>query len=243
MTTSDEFNTAFILHVRPYQETSALVETFCREQGRVGMIFSRVRGGKSSKAGFLQPFQPLWISYSGHQELRSGRHLEARGASVWLTGERLFSGLYLNELLMRLLHRDDPHPTLFDCYEATLGDLIDAAVEPSLRNFERRLLAELGYAVALEADFNGEVFVPDRHYRFEPDQGFLPLSALTQGEASMVFGGRQLLAIAAGQYDDAEVRRAAKQLFRQALQPHLGNKPLMSRALFPARREKPDAGL
>lgn len=226
---SDEFHAAFVLYVKPYQETSALVETFCRDQGRVGMVFRRVRGTKSTKGALLQPFQPLWLNYSGHHELRSGRQLEPRGPSVWLTGAALISGLYLNELLVRLLHRDDPHPGLFDAYESTLQALATCEVEPCLRQFERRLLAELGYEINFDEDADGAPLQGGSRYRFLPEAGFI----LHQGGALQEgYDGSDLLAIGASCYDEAAVRRTAKRLFRQALAVHLGSKPLMSRALF-----------
>lgn len=236
MTTSDAFASSYILYVKPYQETSALVETFCREQGRVGMVFRRVRGGKSSKNGLLQPFQPLWINYDGQHELRNGRQLEARGPSVWLTGTALISGLYLNELLVRVLHRDDPHPQLFDCYEATLQALLEYTVqqkdiEPCLRQFEHRLLAEMGYDIDFYADANGEPLLPQQNYRYQQEYGFLPQSS-ARNMAENGIPGEYLQAIAIGDYHQPEVRRAAKRLFRQALAPHLGDKPLVSRSLF-----------
>jgi DNA repair protein RecO (recombination protein O) len=226
---SEEFHAAFILYVKPYQETSALVETFCREHGRVGMVFRRVRGSKSGKGALLQPFQPLWVSYTGHHELRSGRQIEARGPSVWLTGTPLISGLYLNELLVRLLHRDDPHPGLFDAYETTLQALLVDPVEPCLRQFERRLLAELGYEINFHEDTEGVPLQQGRRYRFLPESGFAVQYGATQ---QTDFEGAELLLIAASQYEEAVVRRTAKRLFRMALAAHLGNKPLMSRALF-----------
>lgn len=226
---SDEFHAAFVLYVKPYQETSALVETFCREHGRVGMVFRRVRGGKSAKGALLQPFQPLWVSFSGQHELRSGRQLEARGASAWLTGAALISGLYLNEILVRLLHRDDPHPGLFDAYEATLLAMATQPVEPCLRQFERRLLAELGYEINFDEDADGAPLQAGLRYRLLPEVGFIiqPL-----GPTEQVYDGADLLAIGDSNYEDAAVRRTAKRLFRQALAVHLGDKPLTSRALF-----------
>ncbi len=226
---SEEFHAAFILYVKPYQETSALVETFCREHGRVGMVFRRVRGSKSGKAALLQPFQPLWVSYTGHHELRNGRQIEARGPSVWLTGTPLISGLYLNELLVRLLHRDDPHPGLFDAYESTLQALLNDQVEPCLRLFERRLLAELGYEINFHEDTEGVPLQQGQRYRFLPESGF----AVQYGAARQTdFDGAELLLIGASRYEEPVVRRTAKRLFRMALATHLGNKPLMSRALF-----------
>lgn len=229
MSVSDEFHAGFVLYARPYQEANALVEMFCREQGRMGMVFRRVRGGKSSKAGLLQPFQPVWISFSGQHELRNGRQIEARGPSVWLTGTALISGMYLNELLMRLLQRDDAHPFLFDCYEQTLQSLLISPVEPCLRQFERRLLAELGYEIDFVDDAWGAPLQAQACYGYRPEQGFV-MQAGTAREQG--FAGEHLLAIGVGNYAGAEVRRTAKRLFRQALAPHLGDKPLMSRTLF-----------
>ena len=229
MTTHDGFVAGYVLHARPYQETSALVESFCRDAGRVSMVFRRVRGGKQAKTGWLQPFQPVWLQYTGQHELRNGRQVESRGAAVWLTGTRLYSGLYLNELLVRVLRRDDPHPELFDAYEKALASLSGEDLEPVLRRFENELLAAIGYGVALDCTAAGEPLDPTAWYRLDRSEG-LVASAIEGG--ARAFLGAWLLAMAADDWRDGEVRQAAKRFHRQALEPHLGDRPLMSRSLF-----------
>ena len=233
MITNDGFVAGYVLHARPYQETSALVDTFCRDHGRVSMVFRGVRGGKKAKTAWLQPFQPLWLHFSGQHELRTGRQVESRGAAVWLTGARLYSGLYLNELLVRVLRRDDPHPELFDAYEHALASLAGEDLEPVLRRFEGALLAAIGYGVALDSTSAGMPLDPTAWYRLDRSEGLVE-SAATGG--SRAFLGAWLLAMADGDWHDAEVRQAAKRFNRQALEPHLGDRPLMSRSLFASHK-------
>lgn len=235
MTINDGFVAGYVLHARPYQETSALVETFCRDEGRVSMVFRRVRGGKKAKTGWLQPFQPVWLHYSGQHELRNGREVESRGAAVWLTGTRLYSGLYLNELLIRVLRRDDPHPELFDAYESALEALVGEDLEPVLRRFERELLAAIGYGMPLDCTSAGEPLDPLAWYRLDRAEG-LVVAAGEGGPGAYL--GAWLLAMEADDWRDANVRQAAKRFHRQALEPHLGDKPLMSRALFASHKHK-----
>ncbi len=146
----------------------------------------------------------------------------------------MYAGFYLNELLLRLLRDDDPHPRLFDGYERALDGLLADDTEPALRLFERLALKECGYEVtfAYDAD-SGEAVQADLCYRYVPDVGF---HAVTEEvDERLVFSGGTLLAIARDDYADGAVRRAAKQIMRRALAPHLGDKPIVSRALY--RRE------
>ncbi|MEP5568378.1 MAG: DNA repair protein RecO, partial [Halioglobus sp.] len=145
----------YILHSRPYRDTSLILEVLCAEHGRISLVSKgarrRTKGG--SNAALLQPFVPLLLSFSGRSEMKTLTHVEAAGVAPQLRGERLFSGMYMNELLMRLLHRHDPHPQLFAAYGAALGELADAApVEATLRRFELGLLEELGYGFSLLED-------------------------------------------------------------------------------------------
>ena len=138
---------AWVLHSRPYRDSSALLEILSAEYGRMGLIGRgtrrRSRGG--SESALLQPFAPLLLSFSGRGELRTLTGVEAAGAALTLRGERLFSGMYINELLVRLLHRDDPHPRLFALYGQALEALSEHdPVDGILRRFELVLLDELG---------------------------------------------------------------------------------------------------
>lgn len=232
--TSDTLQPAYLLHARDYRDSCLLVELLTRDDGRVSAVARgarRVRHGTSQRA-ILQPFQPLWVALSGRAELKTLRHVEGRGAPDTPRGRALFSGLYLNELLCRLLHRDDPHPALFADYEKVLPLLLDnGALDVVLRHFELRLLEELGYGFSLEtAADSGEAIAVDREYRFDPQRGLMPPGG---NDGAVLFRGGDLLAFCRGDYSEA-ARRALKRLCRLALQPHLGDKPLRSRQLFGA---------
>jgi DNA repair protein RecO (recombination protein O) len=144
----------------------------------------------------------------------------------------LYAGLYLNELLLRLLRDDDPHPRLFEGYEETLEELTASVdPEPALRNFERLLLKECGYELTLaHVAESGDAIVPGAAYRYVPDVGFYRVSESVDDR--LVFDGATLLAIAESDFAGERTRRAAKQIMRRALAPHLGDKPLRSRALY-----------
>lgn len=220
----------YLLHSRDFRDTSLIVELFTPAGGRFSAV---ARGARQlrrgiSQRGLLQPFQPLWLAVGGRGELRNLLSLEARGAPPLLQGRALFSALYLNELLQRLLPRDDPHPELFDLYESLLALLAAGGdLERPLRSFELALLAELGYGLSITVDAEGEPLAAERWYRFEPARGLLPARG---GEAGLL-AGADLLAFAAGSGEEG-ARRALKRLTRLALQPHLGDRPLASRALF-----------
>jgi len=227
---------AYVLHARDYRDACLLVELFSPEQGRVSAV---ARGARRSRKGFsqsaiLQPFQPLWIATGGRGELKSLRSVEGRDPAIPLRGKALFSGLYLNELLCRLLHREDAYPDLFVDYEAALRALASTeALDIVLRLFELRLLEELGYSFSLDSEgLSGAPIVAERVYGFDAQQGLLP----DPGDgAQPLFTGRDLLDFHRGDYTD-NARRALKMLCRLALRPHLGTKPLLSRQLFASER-------
>ncbi|GLK88187.1 DNA repair protein RecO [Pseudomonas turukhanskensis] len=223
---------AFILHSRAYRESSALVD-FLTPQGRLRAVLRGARG----KAGTLaRPFVPVEVEFRGRGELKNVGRLEAAGIPRWLHGEALFSGLYLNELILRLLPAEDPHPVLFDHYAATLEALAAGrALEPLLRAFEWRLLDELGYGFALAEDLHGQPVVVGQLYRLLPDSGLEPVHLLQPG----LFQGAELLAMAEADWTAPGALSAAKRLMRQALAPHLGGRPLVSRELFMTLKEPP----
>lgn len=216
---------AFVLHSRPYKETSALVD-FLTPQGRLRAVLRGARG----KAGSLaRPFSPLELELRGRGELKNVARLESDGVSHWLQGQTLYSAMYLNELLLRLLPAEDPHPALFDHYSLTLQALAgNPPLEPLLRAFEWRLLDELGYGFALNVDIGGLPIRASGLYRLQPDAGLEPVLQLQPG----LFQGADLLAMADADWSSPGALAAAKRLMRQALAPHLGGRPLVSRELF-----------
>jgi len=226
----------YLLHARPLRDTSLIGEFFLRRHGRISIVYKHLKkeGRKGAKARLLQPFTPLAITFDGKQDLKSGRLLEAAAASVMLTGTALFSGMYLNELLVRLLHKEEALPELFQHYEATLRQLQDMPPEIPLRLFEQNLLLELGYELVLDRDTEGQPVQRDGHYLYEADSGFVRLLQLPKEPSRLrrCFSGAHLLEIHRQAYEDSAVRAAAKQLSRLALAPHLGDRPLHSRELF-----------
>ncbi|MBM3110219.1 MAG: DNA repair protein RecO [Pseudomonas sp.] len=219
---------AYVLHSRAYRETSALVD-FLTPQGRLRAVLRRARGKAGSQA---RPFVPLEVEFRGRGELKTVGRLDSVGVAAWLSGDALFSGLYLNELLIRLLPAEDPHPALFEHYAATLPALAAGRpLEPLLRAFEWRLLDELGYAFALDQDVNGEPLVIDGLYRLQVDAGLERVYLVQPG----LFRGEELIAMAEAAWHVPGALSAAKRLMRQALAVHLGAKPLVSRELFRKR--------
>ena len=221
---------AYVLHSRAYRESSALVD-FLTPQGRLRAVLRGARG----KAGTLaRPFVPLEVEFRGRGELKNVARLEAAGIANLLGGEALFSGLYLNELLIRLLPAEDPHPIVFEHYAMTVLALAQGrALEPLLRAFEWRLLDELGYGFALDRDAHGQPIAAGGLYRLQVDAGLEPVGQLQPG----VFLGAELLAMAEADWSAPGALAAAKRLMRQALAPHLGGRPLVSRELFMTLKE------
>lgn len=223
-------HSAFVLHSRPYRESSALVDFFT-PQGRLRAVLRGARG----KAGTLaRPFVPLEVEFRGRGELKNVGRLEANGLAHWLEGSALFAGMYLNELLIRLLPAEDAHPDLFEHYLQTLPALAaKRPLEPLLRSFEWRLLSELGYGFALDRDVSDQSIVPSGLYRLIPDTGLEPVGQFQPG----LFNGAELLAMAEADWSVPGALAAAKRLMRQALAPHLGGRPLVSRELFMNMKE------
>lgn len=222
---------AFVLHVRPYREASALVDLFCRDLGRIRAV---LRGYRSKKGSLARPFNLLEVELSGRGELKTLSRLEAAGSFLLLEGQRLMCALYLNELSVRLLPQADPQPLVFEHYALTLQALAAGQpVEPLLRSYEWRLLEQLGYGFALEHDSQGNPLGAENWYVLQPELG------LVAGKRSQpgAFLGADLQALADVQWEQPRVLQAAKRLMRQALAPHLGPRPLMSRELFLRHKE------
>lgn len=222
---------AFVLHTRPYRDTSAIIEAFSRHWGRVGVVGRGVRGPRSRLRGLLQPFTALLLSWSARGELGTLTGAEAQSAPLRLAGAQVAAGFYLNELIVRLLRRDDPHPALFDAYRAALAALAGGGdLASPLRLFEKRMLEEIGYGLTLDHDSRGEPVDPAAWYQVETEG--LPVRMPASGRDDGVYPGSSLLALAAEGPLDAVAAADAKRLLRTALQPHLGSRPLKSRELY-----------
>lgn len=260
---------AYVLHHRPYRDSSLILDVLTAGHGRIALVARGARRPKSRLHGLLQPFQPLLMSWSLRRELGTLAGVEARDGGG-LRGRTLISGFYVNELLVRLLHRHDPHPRLFAAYEAVIRALAGteeesaatssptpAAEQSALRLFEKDLLREIGYGLVLDHDVaDGAPLRADAVYYYYLERGPVSEGAAVHPETPdaaeeehvardrpVRLRGGSLLALARGELHDPQSLREAKRLMRAALGARLGNKPLLSRALFrrPAGRG-PDAG-
>lgn len=229
---------AYVLHRQAFRNTSLLLDFFCLDYGRVKAVAKGARRDKSKYRSSLQPFQPILLSFSGRGEVKTVTNSEASVGALHLQGQRLFSGMYINELLIRLLHNYVEHKPLYLVYQETLLSLQgDAVLEVLLRKFELALLGELGYGINFESEWESEVpLKEDLMYRFIPEIGFVPESSTGAELAREVYRGKELIALANQDFSSAAVLAAAKRLLRTALAAHLGEKPLHSRSLFKQRK-------
>lgn len=224
---------AFVLHTYPYLETSLVVETFTQNFGRVPLVAKGARRPRSALRGSLLAFQPLQLSWAGKSELRTLHKAEWQGGQPFLQGMGLICGFYLNELLVRLLHRNDPHEQLFLYYQQTLAALsIQKDYTPVLRHFEQRMLQELGYALTLNHDVaSGEPMNPDKEYRYEIERG--PVALETDVNSyGLQLRGKTLLDMEQDDYSDVVTRQQSKALMRYILNHYLGDQPLHTRQLL-----------
>ncbi len=223
---------AIVLHSYPFRETSLILDVFSRQHGRLAIVARGARRARSNLRGVLRNFQPLQLSWFGKGEVRTLHSAEWQGGQPCLQGTALMCGFYLNELLLNLLARDDPHEQLFDYYRATLYRLAhehDHAA--TLRCFEKHLLQELGYSVVLDREaHSGKTIQPQLCYRYVPEQGVQPDDVTTQ--LGINVQGKTLLDMAADEYVDPVTVQQSKLLMRQLLNHYLGGKILHTRELI-----------
>ena len=230
---------AFILHSRNYRETSQLLEAFTLDHGRIGLVAKGAKRNKSPFRGALRLFQPLSISWSGRGDLVTLRTAECSATVSDLVDTSLMAGFYINELVLTLLHRSDPHRELFAHYTATLAALASAAddVEAVLRRFEMSLLSEVGYGLSLHQDsVHHADLSPAQRYEYRIEMGPVPVDASCTSE--MVFTGAELLAIGQGNFCEQATLSSAKRLLRNVLDHHLGGRQLKTRGVFAAMKRR-----
>ncbi len=233
---------AFVLHSRPYSETSLLLDLFSESYGRVRVLAKGARARLSQLKGTLQPFTPLLVRWTGRGEVKTLTKAESVSLALPLSGIRLYCGLYVNELLSRVLEQEFPFLELFFDYLNCLQTLAAASSspEPALRRFELALLGHLGYGVDfLHCAGSGEPVSDAMTYSYREEKGFI--ASLVAGQRS--FTGRHLRALWERDFPDADTLHAAKRFTRIALKPYLGGKPLKSIELFRqfVPKKRPDA--
>ena len=222
---------AFLLHAHPFSESSLVLDAFSRDHGRLALLARGARRPRSALRSVLIGFQRLELGWFGGGEVKTLARAEWLGGHALLAGKRLLLGYYLNELLLRLLPREDSHPVLFDVYADTLAALAGpGASTVALRRFELALLRELGYGLQLERAVDGSPILADRRYRYDVERG--PVTCLADDVGEGAVSGRTLLAMAGDEYTGEQTLVESKHLMRQLIQHYLGGQGLQSRRIF-----------
>lgn len=238
----DGWQRAFVLHSRPWSETSLMLDVFTEESGRVRLVAKGARSKRSNLKGALQPFTPLLVRFGGRGEVKTLRSAEAVSLALPLSGITLYSGLYVNELISRVLEHETRFSELFfeylHCIQALAG--ASGSPEPALRRFELALLGHWLWRDFLHCAGSGEPVDDTMTYRYREEKGFIASLVIDNN----TFTGHHLKALASREFPDVDTLRAAKRFTRIALKPYLGGKPLKSRELFrqfmPARKARAD---
>jgi DNA repair protein RecO (recombination protein O) len=226
-----EKQAAYVLHTSAYRDTSALVDLFTLEHGKVSTVSRGMRRPNSKNKAVLQPFIPLHVAWQGRNDLKTLTLAESTGYIGMLTGNALICGLYANELLQKLLANFDPQPKLFVYYQYLINALNEQDIEIPLRIFERKLISELGYAVDL-----GEIELKSLYY-YNPHKLVLEKVVIIEAKLNAYyFQGDHLAAIANDDYQTLDIRRSAKRFMRLQIDHLLNGKVLNSRSLFAVKR-------
>ncbi|MCK5382897.1 MAG: DNA repair protein RecO [Gammaproteobacteria bacterium] len=221
---------AWILHHYPYRDSSLLLEVFSREYGRVGLIARGARSAKGRWQNQLQMLRPLMLSWNMRGELGTLTGVDSRGCMDVFPGRQVLCACYLNELLMRLLTRHDPHPELFAAYEDALL-MLGTAEEQALRLFEKRLLQALGYGLLLDCEYDsGAAVLAENFYEYRLEKG--PVRCRQPTDNGVFLRGASLLALHRDNLQDPQACREVKKLMRAALALYLGERPLRTREVL-----------
>lgn len=229
-----DYHPCFILHHRAWSETSLILDVFSLLHGRLSVMARGARSGRRGQAALLQPLRPLHLAWSGRTELVTLTGAEAAGQPRRLEKGRLLSAFYLNELLLRLLHRHEPHAELFQTYAQSLDRLAGRDDEEHvLRLFEKHLLRTLGYGLVLDHETgSGRPVRADQDYYYHFDHG--PATGKPASGDAVRVSGRTLLALYSEAHWDSDIARESKRLLCGIIDRHLENRPLQSRDLYKA---------
>ncbi|HQT80888.1 MAG: DNA repair protein RecO [Ferrovum sp. 37-45-19] len=223
---------AFVLHAVPWRETSQIVEVFSINHGRIPLVAKGSKRPRSPIRGLLMPFQPLKLSWSGNNELRTLRNAEWLGGISQLSAQYIYCGFYLNELLIKLLPRDDPHQYLFEKYYETVKALSNKDdIEPLLRSFEYSLLQELGFSPSLTHDGNCHTPIDkEKAYVFDTEKGMIESQSFN--ESKVQFQGKTLLDLNRSDFSDTKTLIESKILMRLLLNQCLADNDLQTRRIL-----------
>jgi DNA repair protein RecO (recombination protein O) len=223
---------AFVLHATAWRETSLIVEVLTRDFGRMALVARGAKRPTSQFRGLLAPFAPVAVSWSGRSDIKTLIRAEWMGGLAPLRGDGLLAAFYMNELLVRLLARADPHPALFAAYARGLHALASelSTVDAALRGFELDLLRETGWMPPLAITTSGATVEPALRYRIDPERGCTP--ATDSSEDDWVVGGTTIDALNARDWSDPVAAAECKKLLRALLSIHLDGRPLNTRRIF-----------
>jgi DNA repair protein RecO (recombination protein O) len=243
----------YVLHSYPYRETSLILQAWTEKSGRFAVVAKGARRPRSAARGVLVPFQPLALTWFGRGEVKTLKTAEPAGAALPLAGASLLSAFYLNELLLKLIHRDDPHERLWAAYDEAVSALRERsrraagvpglvaaepgvgeprAIEPVLRRFELAMLRELGYAVELGRDAAGGAAIdPEREYWYVVERGPVPADGTAERADAVKLSGLTLVHLDRGRFDDARTATEAKSLMRMLIHHCLNGQELSTRAI------------
>jgi DNA repair protein RecO (recombination protein O) len=221
---------AFILHQRAYSETSVILDIFSKNHGRLSLIAKGAKKQVSNRGSVLNQFQLLMFSWSGKSDLKTMTNAETADEIYQINPDAVYCGFYINELIIRLLHQNDPHPELFDYYNQIIKKFCNGMSEKLLRVFEKKLLIEIGYGVILDHDINNNAIDVDADYYYLPEEG--PVKVADRSINASMIKGKNLLALANEKFGDRDDMMEIKKLMRTLLQIQLGEKPLQSRKLM-----------
>ena len=235
-----ELQPAYLLHSRPYRDSSLLLDFLTPEFGRVSAISRGIRSGKNRNKALIQVFTPVQISFSGKGELKTLRQIEPRGFYTSLSGNKLFSAMYVNEIVVRLFNSHESDPAFFAFYSETILRLgqceSNNEIEPVLRIFEMGLLEALGYGIDFYTEARSHDAIEDSaQYYLQEDTGFIKMYNAAENKATgseKLFYGEDLLKIGDRDFSAEKTRRAAKHILRQLLGYYLGDRPITSRTLY-----------
>ncbi|MCX4146627.1 DNA repair protein RecO [Paraburkholderia madseniana] len=223
---------AFVLHSYPYRETSLIIDVLSRDHGRLALVAKGAKRPHSALRGVLQTFQPLALSWSGKSEVRTLTGAEWVGGMLPLAGDALLCGFYVNELLVKFCAREDPHPQLFHHYVVTMTRLAhDEPPVQVLRSFERVLLRETGYAMALDRTVARKAVQAEGRYVFDPERGVREASDDLPAQWPVI-AGQTLLDMEKDDYHRAQTVAQSKTLMRFLLNTYLGGTPLATRQIL-----------
>lgn len=222
---------AWILHHRPFSNSSMILDIMTCEYGRISVIAKGSRSAKSKFRGILRPFMPLNISWLTRANLGTLIEAEVQGAPISLNGDALISGYYANELLLKLLHKDDPHNEIFLLYSETIKKLsLTNQLAPLLRQFEIKLLKLIGYALNLnEVSDTHKSLDPLSYYEYRPDMGPIEVE---NNKGPMTFLGSQLKSIQQQNFECEDTLMCANRLLRHVISYQLGGRKLMTRKVI-----------